>query len=130
MDVRKKIEKIYKDYEDRNLPGVLSAIPDDFCFEWPFDPETARYSGTCRCKNDFLIQLEDLAKNFEFKKYSASNIIVEGDRVAAQISLSLTSRKTGDTFDTTIAHFWTFNNGRPVKLVEYMDTALMAHQCM
>jgi ketosteroid isomerase-like protein len=35
---------------------------------------------------------------------------------------------TGRRFSATIAHFWSFEDGIPVQLVEYMDTALMARQ--
>ena len=54
---------------------------------------------------DFLSQLEDLATHFEFNSYSTSNILVEGNKVAAKVELNLTLRKTGDTFNTTKAHF-------------------------
>ena len=49
-------------------------------------------------------------------------------RAAAQLQLDLTSVATGRRFSATIAHFWSFEDGIPVQLVEYMDTALMARQ--
>lgn len=129
MTIKETVEKIYNDYEKGNLPGVMEAIPDDFCFEWPFESRHAPYSGICSNKAELISQLQSLADDFQFNSYSATNIVAEGDKVAAQISLNLTSNKTGDTFEATIAHFWTFENSKPVKLVEYMDTAMMKHQC-
>ncbi|MEM9603484.1 MAG: nuclear transport factor 2 family protein [Pseudomonadota bacterium] len=129
MDVKTRIEAIYADYANRNIAGVLDAIPDDFCFEWPVDPAHAAYAGVCGTKAELLAQLQSLAERFTFNRYAATNIVVDGDRVAAQVALNLTSHQTGDTFDATIAHFWTFESGTPVKLVEYMDSALMKHQC-
>ena len=128
MNIEQKVAQIYLDYKNRNLTGALDKLPDDFCFEWPFDSKFARYAGVCKNKKEFLSQLEELAVHFEFNNYSASNIIVEGNRAAAQVDLNMTSKKTGDRFDATIAHFWTFENNEPVRLVEYMDTALMKHQ--
>ena len=128
MSISETIEQLYRDYENRNLEGIFAAIPDDFCFEWPFDPKLTRYNGMCNCKEDLLTKLEDMANNFKFNSYAATNIIVEGDKAAAQVELNLTSKKTGETFDATIAHFWTFEDEKPISLVEYMDTALMKHQ--
>ncbi len=128
MSIREKITQIYLDYENRDLESVLGAIPDNFCFEWPVDKEHARYSGVCNNKQELVTQLTDLEENFEFHRYSPTNIIVEGNKAAAQIHLKLTSHKTGETFEATVAHFWTFENDEPVKLLEYMDTALITHQ--
>ena len=128
MDVRQTITQLYRDYENRDLEKILAALPDDFVFEWPFDPSTARYAGIC-CNKDELVQhLTDIAANFQFNAYHATNILVDGDRAAAQLELDITSVRTGRRFPVTIAHFWSFKDGIPVRLVEYMDTAVMAEQ--
>ena len=128
MDIRQTITQLYRDYESRNMDNILASLPDDFCFEWPFDPRTARYSGTCHTKAELLGQLNDIAKNFQFDAYRATDILVDGDRAAAQLQLDLTSVKTGRRFSTRIAHFWSFKDGIPVHLVEYTDTALIAQE--
>jgi len=129
MSIRNIVQNIYENYQNRNLQAVLDALPDDFCFEWPFDSSHAKYSGVCHTKVELFAQLEKMAADFEFNSYKATHILTDGDNAAAQVSLNVTSRKTGDTFDASIAHFWTFENGNPVKLTEYMDTALMRYQC-
>jgi ketosteroid isomerase-like protein len=128
MDIRQTITQLYRDYESRNLDKVLTELPDDFRFEWPFDPSTARYSGICHTKHELLEQLKDIAANFKFNEYRATNILVDGDRAAAQLELDLTSVKTGERFSTRIAHFWRFRDGIPIQLVEYTDTAWIAKQ--
>ena len=128
MDIRQTITQLYRDYESRNMNNILASLPDDFCFEWPFDPSTARYAGICHTKTELLEQLRIIAENFQFNAYRATNILVDGDRAAAQLQLDLTSVKTGRRFSTTIAHFWSFENGIPVRLVEYTDTALIAKE--
>ena len=72
MDIRETLEKLYQDYQNRDLQAVLNSIPDDFCFEWPVDPKTSRYSGACQSKLDFVTQLTDLANNFDFNRFSLS----------------------------------------------------------
>ena len=126
--VRQKITQLYRDYESRNLPNVLSGLPEDFCFEWASDPRTARYSGICHGKAELLAQLNDIGANFQFNAYRAVNILVDGDRAAAQLELDLTSELTGRQFSVKLAHFWSFKDGVPTHLVEYQDTALIASE--
>ena len=128
MDIRQTITQLYRDYENRDMEKILAALPDDFVFEWPHDPSTARYAGLCRNKDELVQHLADIAANFQFNAYQATNILVDGNRAAAQLQLDLTSVATGRRFSATIAHFWSFEDGIPVQLVEYMDTALMARQ--
>lgn len=127
-DVRHTITQLYRDYESRNLDKVLDGLPDDFCFEWASDPGTARFSGTCHGKRELVEQLKDIAANFLFNAYRPLNILVDGDSAAAQLQLDLTSVRTDRRFSARIAHFWSFKDGAPIHLVEYMDTALIASE--
>ena len=128
MDVRQAVTELYRHYENRDFDKVLDGLPDNFCFEWASDPSTARYGGICHTKAELLKQLGDIAENFEFHSYRPTEILVDGDRAAAQLQLDLTSAKTHQRFSARIAHFWSFEDGIPVHLVEYMDTALIANQ--
>jgi ketosteroid isomerase-like protein len=128
MDLRQTITQLYRDYESRNLDKILDALPEDFCFEWASDPGTARYAGICHGKGELVEQLKDIAANFVFNAYRPMNILVDGDSAAAQLQLDLTSVTTGRRFSARIAHFWSFRDGAPIHLVEYMDTALIASE--
>ena len=128
MDTRQTITQLYRDYESGNLANIMASLPDDFRFEWPFEPATARYSGIRHSKRELLAQLEDMRKDFTFSAYHATSILVDGDRAAAQLEADVTSVATGRRFTTRIAHFWSFKDGVPVHLVEYTDTALIAHE--
>lgn len=125
QSVRETVEQIYRDYENGNLDGVMAAFPDRFCFEWPFGPEGSTYAGLCRGKGELLELLQKIATDFRFNTYKSRSLLVDGNNAAAQVDVNLTSLKTGTTFDMTIAHFWTFENGEPVHLTEYMDNALV-----
>ena len=76
----------------------------------------------------FVERLEDLAKNFKFNAYRPTSIMVDGECAAAQMHIDLTSEKTGERFEMKAAHFWTFEEKKPVHLVEYFDSALIAKQ--
>jgi len=128
MNTRQTITQLYRDYESRDMPKVLAGLPDDFCFEWAADPGTGRYAGVCHGKAELLEQLTDIGENFEFNAYRATNILVDGDRAAAQLELDLTSQLTGHRFSVKLAHFWEFRDGVPTHLIEYQDTALIASE--
>jgi ketosteroid isomerase-like protein len=108
MDTRQTITQLYRDYENRDLEKILAALPDDFVFEWPHDPSTARYPGICHNKDELLHHLTDIAASFQFTAYHATNILVDGDRAAAQLQADVTSVATGRSFPAMIAHFWSF----------------------
>jgi len=128
MDIRQTITQLYRDYESGQAEQALATLPDDFVFEFSSDPSTARDAGICRSRDELVQHLSTVAEHFQFNRYHATNILVDGSRAAAQIEVDLTSKATGRRFSTTIAHFWSFENGVPVQLVEYMDSALIASQ--
>ena len=129
MDVRQTITQLYRDYENGNMEKILAMLPNDFVFEFTSDPSMARDAGVCRSKNELLQHLGTIAEHFQFNSYHATNILVDGNRAAAEIQVGLTFKRSGRSFSSTIAHFWSFNDGVPVRLVEYMDTALIGRLC-
>jgi ketosteroid isomerase-like protein len=130
MDIRQTITQLYRDYENGDVEKILAALPNDFAFEFTSDPSMARDAGMCRNKDELLEHLGNVGKHFQFDGYHATNILVDGNRAAAEIQVRLTFKPSGRSFSTTIAHFWSFKDGIPVHLVEYMDTALIARQCV
>ena len=128
MDTRQRITQLYRDYENGDVEKILAALPDDFVFEFTSDPSTARDAGICRSRRELVQHLSTIAEHFQFNGYHATNILVDGSRAAAEIEVDLTSKATGRRFSAPIAHFWRFEDGIPVHLVEYMDSALIARQ--
>jgi ketosteroid isomerase-like protein len=129
MDVRQTVEQLYRDYASGDLPKIMAVLPERFRFEWESDPDTPpSYARICNTKDELAERLKEIAEKFEFHSYHPKRILVDGDNAAAELQLELTSRITGQRFQARIAHFWSFENGDPVHLVEYMDTALIASQ--
>jgi ketosteroid isomerase-like protein len=128
VDTRQTITQIYRDYENGDVAKILAALPDNFVFEFTSDPSMARYAGMCRTKDELVQHLQNIAEYFQFNGYRATNILVDGSRAAAEVQVDLTSKASGRRFSATIAHFWSFEQGIPVRLVEYMDSAWIASQ--
>lgn len=129
MDIRQMVTDLYRDYETGNVAKIMDGLPDDFRFEWESDRDTPpSYTRTCHTKYELAERIGEIAEQFEFHSYRPTNILVDGDHAAAQLQVEWTSRTTGQRFRARIAHFWSFEDGVPVSLVEYMDTALIASQ--
>ena len=129
MDVRQTVTQLYRDYESANVAKIMDGLPDHFCFEWESDPDTPpSYTRACKTKYELAERMGEIAEKFEFHSYRPTIILVDGDHAAAQLQVEWTSRATGQRFRARVAHFWSFEDGIPVSLVEYMDTALIASQ--
>ena len=129
MDVRQSVTQLYRAYESGDVAKIMDGLPDNFCFEWESDPDTPpSYTRACNTKHELAERMREIAEKFEFHSYRPMNILVDGDRAAAELQVELTSRTTGQRFRARVAHFWSFEDGIPVSLVEYMDTALIASQ--
>jgi ketosteroid isomerase-like protein len=129
MDVRQTVTQLYRDYESGNVAKIMGGLPDNFRFEWESDRDTPpAYTRACHTKYELAERMEEIAEKFEFHSYRPTSILVDGDRAAAELQVELTSRTTGQRFRARVAHFWSFEDGIPVSLVEYMDTALIASQ--
>ena len=128
MDVRQAVTQLYRAYESRDFAAVLNGLPDNFSVEWASDLGIAPYAGICHTKHELVTRLAEIGEKFEFHSYRATTILVDGDHAAAQLEADVTSKTTRQRFPSKIAHFWTFEDGIPVHLVEYMDTALIGSQ--
>ena len=129
MDVRPTVTQLYRAYESGDVAKIMDGLPDNFRFEWESDPDTPpSYTRACNTKYELAERMREIAEKFEFHSYRPMNILVDGDHAAAELQVELTSRTTGQRFRARVAHFWSFEDGIPVSLVEYMDTALIASQ--
>jgi ketosteroid isomerase-like protein len=129
MDVRQTVTQLYREYESGDVAKIMDGLPDNFRFEWESDRDTPpSYTRACNTKYELAERLREIAAKFEFHSYRPINILVDGDHAAAELQVELTSRTTGQRFRARVAHFWSFEDGIPVSLVEYMDTALIASQ--
>ena len=129
MDIRQTVTQLYHDYETANFTRIMEGLPDDFHFEWESDRDMPpSYARVCNTKYELAERIGEIAAQFEFHSYRPTNILVDGDRAAAELQTEWTSKTTGQRFRARLAHFWSFEDGVPVSLVEYMDTALIASQ--
>ena len=120
------VRNVYEAYKKRDIEGALAHCADDVVFRWIADEERSHHAGVTSGKQEFLARLVALDHQFEYRRFEPGEIIDGGDKVAAQVELHLTRRTTGKEFVMRAANFWTIQDGKIVKMVEYYDTALAA----
>ena len=126
MDIRQTIIDCYAAYEARDLEEAMKPFADNVCFEWTADPKHSRYSGCSNGREQMMDMLVTLAEQFEFLEYKLVDLIVEGNKAAARVEMTLKSRRTEETITNHSGHFWCFEDGRCIELTEYFDTSLIA----
>ena len=60
-------------------------------------------------------------KELDIVSFDTSGLMTDKNRAAVEIPLHYRHLKTGQSLAMTKANFWTFEDGWPVRLVEYYD---------
>jgi ketosteroid isomerase-like protein len=71
--------------------------------------------------------LERLCEVFRASAFDVTSMIIEGDRAAVICRAAFEYTPSGERLDLDLVHFWTFRDGKAIELVEFFDTAHVAH---
>jgi ketosteroid isomerase-like protein len=115
------IGDIYDAWRAQDLEWLASYLPDDFCHMIYIPTEVHPLGGLCRGKEAALKRFSLIAVQFDFLRFDTSDLIIQKERAGVEIPIHYRHRETGTHLETTIANFWTFEDGWPVKLTEYHD---------
>lgn len=115
------VADIYAHWAKKDLDAVLPHLAEFFCHEIKLPNAVTPHGGFCEGREAALARLKALTEEFEFLKYEPGPIAANGDLVAAEVDLHYRHVPSGVEVETTLGHFWTFSNGKVVKLVEYHD---------
>jgi ketosteroid isomerase-like protein len=118
------VKQIYDAWLAHDLETVAGLLPDDFSHAVLIPTEIHPLGGLYIGKAA-VDRIRTLAAEFDFLTFDASSLIAEVNRVAVEIPIHYRHRETGVFLQTTFVDFWTFEDGRPVKLVEYHDVVRM-----
>jgi ketosteroid isomerase-like protein len=113
--------EIYDAWRAQDMEWLASYLPDDFCHVSHIPTELHPFGGTSRGKTASVTRLGVIADDFEILQFNTSGLIVQDGRAGVEIPARYRHRETGIELTTTIANFWTFEDGWPVRLSEYHD---------
>ena len=113
--------EIYDAWRAQDLDWLASYLPDDFCHVIHIPTEVHPLGGISRGKAPSIARMGVIADDFDFLRFDTSGLIIQKDRAGVEIPIRYRHRETGTALETTIANFWAFEYGWPVKLTEYHD---------
>ena len=123
------IGEIYDAWRAQDLEWLASYLPDDFCHTVHIPTDMHPLGGVSRGKAPSIARLAIIADDFEILRFDTSGLIAHEDRAAVEIPVRYRHRETGASLETTIANFWTFEDGWLVKLAEYHAIDLILAFC-
>jgi ketosteroid isomerase-like protein len=118
------IRQIYDAWLAHDIDLLERLLPENFSHTL-FIPTEVHPLGGVRTGKAAIDRIRAVSNDFEFLEFDSSGLIAESNRVAVEIPIRYRHRATGIPLQTTFVHFWTFENGRPVKLTEYSDVVSM-----
>lgn len=111
--------EIYDAWRAQDMEWLASYLPDDFCHVIHIPAEIHPFGGTARGKAPSIERLGVIADDFEVLQFDTSGLIANMSQAAVEIPVHYRHRETGAALETTIANFWMFEDGWPVRLSEY-----------
>ena len=118
------VKQIYGAWLAHDMETIAGLLPEEFSHAVLIPTEIHPLGGLYKGRAA-VDRIRPVAAEFDFLKFDTSSLIAEANRVAVEIPIYYRHRETGVFLQTTFVDFWTFEDGRPVKLVEYHDVASM-----
>jgi ketosteroid isomerase-like protein len=121
-DLTAKVQALYAAFGRGDIPGIVEMLTDDVVWESE-GPAIISYSGIRHGKKDAVGFFEGLGADHTNPKLTIAEYVEQGDTVMTLGRYSATVKATGKVFDTPIAHYWKFRDGKVARYVGLADTA-------
>jgi ketosteroid isomerase-like protein len=115
------LNDIYDAWRAQDVDWLGTYLPDDFSHMVYVPKAVHPLGGLRKGKAEVLQRYRMVAETHELLRYDTSGLMIQKDRAAVEIVCHYRHRATGFQIETTLANFWTFEDGWPVKLAEYHD---------
>jgi len=119
------VQSLYAAFGRGDIQFITDRLASDV--EWTLEgPEIIPYAGHRRGVNQVLGFFHALATTLTGQKLTITDILAQGDKVAAFGRFAATVPATGKSFDSQVAHLFQIRDGKVSKLVDVVDTAAEA----
>jgi ketosteroid isomerase-like protein len=122
------IETIYRAYDARgrgDIEGCMVAFHPNAVFELKGEKAVLEIAGTVQGHLNVRAAMVGFIENFEFMKRDIVETIVEGDRAAVHSRVEIRFIPKNTVFTSDVLDIFKFDDGKIVKMVEFVDTALV-----
>jgi hypothetical protein len=113
-----------------DIEGALSRCSDDVELIAPAPIEILPHMGHRRGKDEVRKTWQTVNARYSSLRHELRDIVADGDKVAANIRSFFTKRGNGRTVQFDIAVFYTFREGRIIRICEIMDTFDLVQQVL
>ena len=124
MTTAETIRTAVEAYDRGDIETLSALLHDRICYTINADPEIGPYRANCHTKQEFFDAVGTIQADWNIDSYRIADLIVKGNRGAAQIRLQMTSQLTGRTKLSGLALFVTAEDGLMTEIHEYNGTAL------
>ncbi len=122
MDTEQTIRTIIAAYDAGQLDRVAELMSDQLCYKINARPESGPYVADCHDKDASLKAIGAIRDDWNIDSFKLADLIVAGNRGAAQIDVTASSRHMDHTVNSNLALFFSVENGLVTHLIEYHDT--------
>lgn len=123
-EIEAKIRKFYAARVAGNVQEIVDVMATDVDFALAGNPKASPVARCLRGTDKLHPHVTELVQAFKFNTYEIVSLVVEGPKAAVHARANVTSTLTGETVDTDLADFFTFEDGRVAAYVQFCDTAL------
>jgi hypothetical protein len=119
------IQSMYAAFGRGDIRFIADSLASDI--EWTLEgPEIIPYAGRRHGVDQVLGFFHAMATTLTGPKLTITDIVAQGDKVAAFGRFAATVTATGKRFDSQVAHLFQIRDGKVSNLVDVVDTAAEA----
>jgi uncharacterized protein len=116
------VQELYAAFGRGDVPAILEKLADDVVWESE-GPAILRFTGIRRGKAEAKGFFDALGTEHANPELTITEYVDSGDRVMTIGRYAATMKATGKKFDTPIAQYWKFRDGKIVRYIGFADTA-------
>ena len=116
------VQEAYAAFGRGDVPAILEQLADDVVWESE-GPAILAYTGIRRGKAEAKGFFDALGAEHANPELTITEYVDSGDRVMTIGRYAATMKATGKKFDTPIAHYWKFRDGKAVRYIGFANTA-------
>jgi uncharacterized protein len=115
-----RLHRIFDAFDRGDFDDLLADVAHDVRFS---APENLPWGGTRHGHDGMRTMLETLREQVDGGWGDPDDVLDAGDRLVVLGRLRGTARATGTEFEAPFAQVWTLDNGVPVGIDVYLDSA-------
>lgn len=122
MSNTETVQELYAAFGRGDVPSILAKLDDDVVWEAE-GPAVVSFCGHRRGVSGAKGFFEALAADHANPQLTITEYVASGDAVMTLGRYRAVMKATGKTFDSPIAHYWKFRDGRVARYVALANTA-------